>query len=95
MLEAQRLTGNKHIVPDAATVDAIRKSGHTRVVSAWKLCVDATGAVQSVTMLKSSGFVDYDATIRGGIGSWQYRPMVVDQVATPVCTAVTFIYTTQ
>jgi protein TonB len=93
LLEGQRVAGSKLIAPDAKTRTAIARSGKTRVVATFKLCVDDTGAVARVVLIKSSGFPDYDALIRSTItGTWQYSPYVVDGQPRPVCTAVTFIY---
>jgi len=92
-LEGNRIAGNRLIPPDAKTRTAISRSGKTRVVSTFKLCLDATGVVTSVGMIKSSGFPDYDALLKGTIAStWQYSPYLIDGQARPVCTAVTFIY---
>jgi hypothetical protein len=91
-LEAVRLTGDPRIAPDDDTKVAIRDAGKTKVVASFKLCASTTGAVYSVTMLKSSGFPGYDAQLKAGIQTWTYRPFVVEGKAVPVCTAVTFVY---
>ena len=67
--------------------------GKDKLVGAFKLCLATTGSVSSVTMLKSSGFPDYDAKILREMRTvWRYQPYTVDAKAVPVCTAVTFIY---
>jgi hypothetical protein len=46
-----------------------------------------------VNQLKTTGFPSYDNKIVSTIrGEWRYRPFMVNGKATPVCTAVTFIY---
>jgi TonB family protein len=92
-LEAFRLTGDKNILPDDATKVEIQKAGKTRLVVPVKLCVDVSGQVAKVALLKSSGFTGYDATIVTAMKTWTYRPFLVNGVASPVCTAITFIYT--
>ncbi len=92
VLEAQRIAGDKLILPDEATKKQIVDSGKTRVVGSFKLCVDVQGAIASVSTLKSTGFPAYDKLLRDGMQTWQYKPFAVNGRAVPVCTAVTFIY---
>jgi len=92
-LEASRLTGDKNIVPDVATQKEIHRSGKTKVVAAFKLCVTVSGAISSVVTLKSSGFPAYDADLTAGIRTWTYRPFLVNGHAVSVCSAVTFVFT--
>ncbi|HEY1547704.1 MAG TPA: hypothetical protein VGG28_07790 [Kofleriaceae bacterium] len=92
-LEASRIAGEKAIQPDDVTRMDISRSGKDRIVGTFKLCINAEGAIQNVTMMKSTGFGAYDSKIQGTIrSSWRYRPFNVNGKAVPVCTAVTFIY---
>jgi hypothetical protein len=91
-VEALRLAGDKLIVPDDKTKEAIQKAGKDKIVASYKLCLSSNGSVTTVTQLKSSGFPDYDAKIKAGIKTWRYRPYVINGAPAPVCTAVTFIY---
>ncbi|HEY5928150.1 MAG TPA: energy transducer TonB [Kofleriaceae bacterium] len=92
LLEGIRIAGDKIIVPDDATKVAITQSGKAKVVASLKLCIDATGVVTHVTVLKSSGFPDYDAKLKREMQLWKYKPYLVNRRPVPVCTAVTFIY---
>jgi serine/threonine protein kinase len=93
VLEANRIAGDKTIAPDAGTQDAIARAGSDAVVSTYKVCVAADGEVSLVTQLRSSGFAAYDEKIRTTIrATWRYRPFVLDGAATPVCTALRFVY---
>jgi protein TonB len=93
MLEGSRIAGEKQIVPDEVTKTEIMRSGKDRVIGSFKLCLTVGGAIQSVNMLKSTGFPSYDNRILSTIrGSWRYKPYNVNGKAVPVCTAVTFIY---
>ena len=92
VLEVSRISGNKQIIPDDKTKTAMQTAGVDRVAASFKLCVSTAGAVTSVTVLKPSGFPDYDTKITGEMHHWAYRPYLVDGKAVPVCTAVTFIY---
>lgn len=93
-LDANRIAGEKNIVPDDMTKNEISRSGRDRLTGTYKLCITAEGNISSVTQLKSTTFQSYDSKIINTIrGEWRYRPFMVNGKATPVCTAVTFIYT--
>jgi hypothetical protein len=63
------------------------------VVGSFKLCIDDTGAVKEVTMLRSTRLPRYDDMIQRRIKqTWRYSPFLQNGVAKPVCTAITFIY---
>ncbi|MBA3392650.1 MAG: hypothetical protein H0T89_08405 [Deltaproteobacteria bacterium] len=92
MLEANRIRGIRVIVPDARTITAIESSGRTTAVAAIKMCLDDTGMISSLKLLKSSGFPDYDRKLETGMRTWAFRPYVINGRNVPVCTAVTFVY---
>jgi len=100
-LDKLRIKGEKNILPDEADKLAIesaaRISGETgigvRLIASIKMCVDRTGKVSHVRVLKSSGYPGYDHKLQTEVMGWQYRPYEVDGKAVPVCTAITFIYT--
>jgi hypothetical protein len=92
VLNAYRISGQTQIVPDAKTLEAIKKSGKKKVVSAVKLCLKATGDISGVTVMKSTGFPAYDKLIVDTVGTWKYKPFLVDGKPAPACTGVMFIY---
>jgi protein TonB len=92
-LDANRISGEKNIVPEDGTKTEISRSGKDKLVGSFKLCITAEGNINTVTRLKSTGFPAYDDKIVTTIrGEWRYRPFTVNGKPTPVCTAVTFIY---
>ncbi len=91
-LEQMRIAGEKLIVPDDVTKTEISRSGKTKLVATYKICINVNGDVSQVNMLKSSGFPSYDSKISREMRAWKYRPYSVDGQARPVCTSVTFIY---
>ena len=95
VIEGLRLTGDKLIEPDDATKKAIHDSGKAKVVGAYKMCVDETGAVSSVRQLKSTGFPAYDLRIATTMKTWTYRPLIVNGNPAAACTAMTFVYAQQ
>ena len=92
-LDANRIAGEKNIVPDDVTKTEIQRSGKDKLVGSFKLCITAEGNINTVNQLKSTGFAAYDSKIVNTIrGEWRYRPFVVNGKPAAVCTAVTFIY---
>ncbi|HSR96990.1 MAG TPA: protein kinase [Kofleriaceae bacterium] len=92
-LDANRIAGEKEIIPDENTQSEIGRSGQEKVAGSFKLCVAPDGNVTSVSQLKSTGFPAYDSKIQNTIrGKWRYKPFIVDGKATTVCTAVRFVY---
>ena len=92
LLEANRIAGEKVIVPDDETKARIMESKKDKVIGAFKLCISATGAVASITTLKSTGYPAYDGRIDREMRKWKYTPYLVNGTPQPVCTAITFIY---
>jgi TPR repeat protein len=92
VLEAHRILGDAHIVPDDDIKTAIYAAGSPQLIGSFKLCITAGGAVASVAMLKSTGSAAYDRKIERELFGWKYRLFTVDSVPVPVCTAVTFVY---
>ncbi|MBC7976583.1 MAG: hypothetical protein H7138_16540 [Myxococcales bacterium] len=92
-LDANRIAGQRNILPDEITMTAIGRSGNTTLASSYKVCVTAEGAVSSVSQLKSTGFPAYDAKIQATLRrEWRYRPYLIQGKPTPVCTAFRFMY---
>jgi hypothetical protein len=91
-LENNRLAGSKTIVPDESTKDEIRAAGKDKVIGSYKLCITVDGEVSAVSQLKSTGFSSYDGKIISEMKTWKYMPYIYGGNATPVCTAVTFIF---
>jgi hypothetical protein len=92
-LDANRIAGDKRIAPDENTMAFISRSGTDQVIASYKVCVTSEGTIGAVTLLKSTGFPTYDATIQSTIRSeWRYRPFVVNGKPAPVCTAYRFVY---
>jgi len=86
VLDASRIAGDNDIVPDEATRAEIRRSGASTIAGAYKICVAGDGKIVSVGVLKSTGYPAYDTKIQSTIlGTWRYRPVVVDGKPGPVC----------
>jgi serine/threonine protein kinase len=93
VLDANRTSGDKEIVPDESTQSEIARSGTDAINGAFKVCVTDDGSINTVTQIKSTGFPSYDVKIQNTIRkTWRYRPIMVSGKPTPVCTAVRFVY---
>lgn len=92
LVEARRLSGEKHVLPDDATKDAIRDRGVTGTTALFRLCLDVSGVPSEVTRQRSSCFPRYDERIRTAMLAWRFSPYEVDGHATEVCTSVNFVY---
>jgi hypothetical protein len=91
-LERDRVAGIKNLLPDGADKQEIHESNKDKIVGSYKMCVDATGAVDVVTVLKSTGLLRYDDFIVRSLRTWRYKPQLVGGKPSGVCTAITFIY---
>ena len=93
VLDANRIGGDKDIAPDDNTQTEIGRAGITSISGSFKICLTAEGTINTVSLLKSTGFAAYDAKIQETIRrSWRYRPFMVNGKPAQVCTAVRFVY---
>ena len=92
-LDQLRLSGDRNVVPDAATQQAMELAGSPSLVGTFRLCVDTHGAVSSVHRIQSTRFDKYDQEIERAMRGWTYKPFLIDDKPAPVCTAITYIYT--
>jgi len=93
VLDANRIGGDKNIAPDENTQSEIHRSGVDSIAGSFKICLTAEGAINTVSLLKTTGFAVYDSKIQETIRrTWRYRPFMVNGKPTQVCTAVRFVY---
>lgn len=74
--QALRVGGERPVEPDEASKLATARAGKDRLVTAFKVCIDVTGAITSVAQVMSSGIAPYDDQVRAAIRTWSYRPYV-------------------
>ena len=95
-LDANRIGGDKNIVPDDLTQTEVRRRGMERLIGIYKVCITASGDINSVSQVKSTGFAAYDRKIQTTIrATWRYRPFLVNGQASAVCSAVQLAYVAQ
>ncbi len=91
-LENNRVAGTKTVLPDVETQLEIQRAGKDKIIGAYKMCITVSGEVSTVSILKSTSFADYDQKIMREMREWKYLPYIYNGTETPVCTAVTFIW---
>ncbi len=92
VLTMMRIKGSTQIHPSEVTKIAMQRDGRTKTVGVAKVCVSEQGAVTSVSMLQSTKYPVYDATLMEGIRSWTYKPYAAKGRNVKVCGTVTFVY---
>lgn len=90
--ELTLVKGDKYIEPDDVTKTGIQIAGVRRIVATLKVCIDGSGHVTGVRLLRASGVTRYDQKLVTTVSTWVYAPYVEDGQAIPVCTGLTFIY---
>jgi len=91
--QLHRTKGNKLVVPDDESKLAIQKAGISRVIGTFQFCIDESGHVGDLALLRSTSVPPYDSKILRELSHWEFKPYIDDGKPVPVCTAVTFIYT--
>jgi TonB family protein len=92
-LDGKRISGRVQVVPDDEDKMRIRSLPKRGTRGAFELCLDESGRYESGTLVHSTGLPRYDAKIIQAMMRWAYSPQLVDGVAVPICTRITFIYT--
>jgi len=92
VIQSLRLSGDTQIHPSEVALNAMRRDGKTKVLGIVKLCLDTSGRINKVSVLKSTGYPDYDLGLVRGVRTWTYRPHRVNNTPVPVCSTVAFAY---
>lgn len=87
-----RTSGNEKIYPPDSVRVAMMHDGKDSVQAAIKLCVDKGGRVDSVRLMKKTGYQAYDAELEKQIRQWRYRAYMVNGSPAPMCTVVMVNY---
>ncbi len=91
-LKALRYAGKTDLVPSESVKMQMVRDDHMKSMGMFKICLSDTGAISSVTMVRSTSYGDYDRTLAEGIRGWLYHPYTVDGHGVPACGMVTFMY---
>lgn len=91
-LKSYRRSGTILVQPDDKTKLAMQAAHASRLIGAFRLCLDDHGRVASIRTLRSTGFPAYDGELHAAMQQWVYAPYLDDGHAVPVCTDERFIY---
>jgi hypothetical protein len=83
---------DKDIVPDSATKEDIQRSSEAKVIGSFKICIDTSGRVVEVKMLRSTRVHTYDQKLMRTMSRWEVKPFLDDGKPVPACTVITYIY---
>lgn len=86
-LESLRRRGTSRLTPDA---QAKRELGARKTITVAKVCIDATGAVASAKVIRSSGAKAWDAQIEREARRWSFSPYVSGGAPQAACAVMTF-----
>jgi len=74
VIKGMRISGETQILPSDVDKIAIQRSGKTKIIAGFKVCVGPKGNVESLSLSQSSGFPAWDAAITTALRQWRYRP---------------------
>ncbi|HWM85107.1 MAG TPA: DUF4215 domain-containing protein [Kofleriaceae bacterium] len=95
MIEGHRIAGDPQIPAPESVRTMMARMNQNRLNGAIKMCLTQDGAVRSLSVLRSTGYPEYDQLLTSRMSGWRYRPyQLSDGKAVPVCTVVNFIYVT-
>ena len=92
VIRGMRLSGETQVHPNDIDKNAMLRDGKDRVIAVFKTCVNEAGSVAAVTMMKSSGYREYDQALSQAMFGWHYKAYEIGGRAVTVCGIVTFVY---
>jgi len=93
VLMGLRISGDTQMQPSGATKSDMQFHQLDKLRSTFQVCLDASGNVSSARQLHTTGYAEYDASLKAGIATWRYRPYMVGGQGIPACGIVSFVYT--
>jgi hypothetical protein len=86
-LESLRRRGSSLVKPNGA---AVREIGTRKTAATAKVCIDRTGAVSSITLLRRSISPAWDTQLETEPHNWIFRPYMVNGTTQPACAILSF-----
>ncbi len=84
--KALRTSGNEEIAAPSTVAQQMGRDSKSRISAAVKACVSASGEVTQVSLIKSSGYPEYDQLLLGGVHAWRFKS------GEAVCSAIAFAF---
>lgn len=92
VLKSLRISGETQIHPPDVTKTQMLRDGRDRIAGVLKVCIAKSGAISSVSVIKTTKYPAYDARLLEAARHWRYRPHTIDGAPVPACGMVSFIY---
>lgn len=86
------VVGDRMVTPDDMDKTRIANARVSRILAALQYCIDESGRVDRVALLRSSGLRGYDAKLVKAVSGWAFKPYLDDGKPVAVCSSVRFIY---
>jgi protein TonB len=91
-LEKLRISGDRQPELPMNVKQIMKRDQVKAAIIATKTCINESGSVSSVTLMKGSEYDEANKQVIGDIKKWKFKPYLADGVAVPVCTAVVLNY---
>jgi hypothetical protein len=88
-----RLSGETNVQPPDDVKVRMGREGKSKLHGAFRVCLDASGAVASSQLITSTGYETYDQRLIETMAGWTYRPYSVNGTPIAACGAVAFVFT--
>jgi len=90
--EMHRIAGEEKIRPQSSVQNEMARQGQQSLSAVILLCVSKSGAVSKQRVLKSSGYLEYDAKLVNRVQKWRYEPYLANGHPIAICTQLRFDY---
>jgi hypothetical protein len=80
------------VTPSGSEKLWMQHSGVYSLLGAVHFCIDETGRVNHVALIRSTGLPVYDRNIVGAVQQWSYAPYLDEGKPVGVCSSVAFLY---
>jgi protein TonB len=87
------IASNGQIEPSELVQSQMMRDEKKKAGAFVKVCIGTAGEVTSASIVKSSGYPDYDAELVAGVRGWHFHAYTEGGRATPACSAVVFSFT--
>lgn len=87
-----RISGNENIYPPEMVRVDMMHAGKDVVQATVQVCVSKSGTVDSVRLIKKTGFTAYDDVLSREIREWRYKPYLIGGRPSPMCTVAMIVY---
>jgi TonB family protein len=88
----ERIAGDIMVAPDPREKTVLARARLRRVIAAFQYCIDESGRVSRVTMIRSSGLQRYDRSLLDAIRGWAFKPFLDEGRPVAVCSSVHYVY---